>query len=697
MTVESISHASAVVAGLFAAAFAARGRVPAKSAVLVACGLSALWAALIAGAPLWPDLQRTAWPYLAELARVVAWQVLLVALLWRDVVHEQSSRRGISILLGVGGLLWLLAAISIIAPETAPVGPLLAFLVVAVFGLVVLEHSYRHASGDERWRFKFAWLGLGAMFGFDLFLYSEAALFGNVNPSVWAARGVICAVAIGLTAAGLLRVGRHFETVKLSRRFLFQSTALLVAGGYLLFVSAAGYYIQHFDGSWAGALAAAFVACALLLLVGVLASGQFRARLNVLLSKHLFRYKYDYREAWQRFNAMLSDSAAATAAPRERAIRALADLVDSPAGLLWSIGSHGVYHLAATWNAGSLGLLPVSSAHPLIRLLEDQQWIVEAADAHRVPDGYEGFAWPAWWTQVRDPWLVLPLIERDGLLGFVVLAQPRSPRDLNWEDRDLLRTAARQVAGYVALADASDALVSSRQFDAFNRLSAYLVHDLKNVSAQLGLVTANAGRHKSNPAFIDDALQTIDNARQRMDRLLDQLRRAEPVPEPCAQPCDLVQVLRSAVESCTSRAPTPTVDLPSGVCWVSADPARLSMVILNLINNAQEASNNDAMVRVLLTLEDGAAQIMVSDQGCGMDDNFVRDRLFRPFATTKGNAGMGIGMHETRDYIESLGGMLEVVSELGIGTQVTVTVPLLGEDRGVAEQPSSQLGHVASA
>lgn len=697
MTAESFSHALAVVAGLCAAAFATRGRVPVKPVVVVACGLSAVWAALIAGAPLWPDLQITAWPFVAELARGVAWQALLIALLWRDVVHERSSRRGISFLLGVGGLLWVLAAFSIIAPDVAPVGPLLAFLVVAVFGLVVLEHSYRHAGLDERWRFKFAWLGLGAMFGFDLFLYSEAALFGNLNPSVWAARGVVCAVAIGLIATSLSRVGRHFETMNLSRRFLFQSTALLTAGGYLLFVSAAGYYIQHFGGNWAGALAAAFIACALLLLVGVLASGQFRARLNVLLSKHFFRYKYDYREAWQRFNAMLADSTGVTVAPRERAIRALADLVDSPAGLLWTIGSHDVYHLAAAWNAGSLGQLPVPAGHPLMRVLDERQWIVEVDDVQGLPDGHEGLEWPGWWAQIKRPWLVLPLTERGGLRGFVILAQPRSPRDLNWEDRDLLRTAARQVAGYVALADASDALVSSRQFDAFNRLSAYLVHDLKNVSAQLGLVTANAARHKTNPAFIDDALQTVDNAKQRMDRLLDQLRRAEPAPEPRAQACDLAQVLRAAVASCAGRSPVPTLRLPPGACWVNASPERLSMVLVNLINNAQEASATDGPVQATLTLDNGYARLEVRDRGCGMDDNFMRERLFRPFATTKGNAGMGIGMHETRDYVESVGGMLEVTSEPGVGTEVTVILPLLAQGIGVPLRAAGQEPHVATA
>lgn len=697
MSFEYISYGLAAVASLLPAALALRGGVPLKAGVLLACLVSAVWAGLVAAAQLWPQIHQTAWPFIAELARAIGWQGVLIGLLWRDVVHEATSRRGVAILLGVGGLLWLLAAVSILSPAAAPVGPLLAFLVVAVFGLVVLEHSYRHAGSDERWRFKFAWLGLGAVFGCDLFLYSEAALFGSINPGVWAARGVISAVSSGLIAASLLRVGRHLDTVTLSRRFLFQSTALLAAGVYLLFVSAAGYYIQHFDGSWAGALSAVFIACALLFLGGLVTSGRFRAHTKVVLSKHFFRYKYDYREEWLRFNAMLTDTASATVAPRERAIRALADLVDSPGGLLWSLGAHGIYHLAATWNAGSLGLLPLPAGHALVRLLGDREWIIDVAEVQSVPQRYEGLEWPPWWDQIRRPWLVLPLTERDTLRGFVVLAQSRSARELNWEDRDLLRTAARQVAGYVALMDVSDDLASSRQFDAFNRLSAYLVHDLKNVSAQLGLVNSNAARHKTNPAFIDDALQTVNNAKQRMDRLLEQLRRSDPVPEPPSEPCDLADVLRAAVAACTARSPAPSLQLLPGEYRVSASPVRLSMVITNLIHNAQEASPPSGTVRVFLGREGEFAHLVVQDQGCGMDDKFLRERLFRPFATTKGNAGMGIGMYETRDYIESQGGVLDVVSEVGVGTRVAVMLPLLVDKPGKAAAATGQENNVASA
>nr|ART38045.1 F113 [uncultured bacterium] len=675
MTFEFTIYATAAVASLTPAVFVRRGVVPARGWLLLACTLSAVWALALAVGAEQPQFYRTVWPFLAELARAAGWQGFLIGLLRHEVVRESSSRRAVNTLLAIAMLLWSGAVVSITVPLGVLPGPLLAFLILAVFGLVVLEQSYRHAGSSERWRLKFAWLGLGALFASDLYLYSEAALFGSVNPSVWAARGIVSAVASGLIAVSVLRMSRHLETVTVSRQFLFRSTALLVAGAYLLFVSAAGYYIQHFQGSWASALGAAFVVCALLLLASVATSGRFRAWLKVKLSKHFFRYKFDYREEWLRFNAMLADPES-QAVPRDRAIRALADLVDSPAGLLWSRGSHDVYHLTANWNGGHQGLLPLPAGHALVRFLQERQWIIDVAEAQAQAERYQGLLWPDWWAEIKRPWLVLPLMEQDNLRGFVVLAQPRSPRELNWEDRDLLRTASRQIAGYVALLETSDALMSSRQFDAFNRLSAYLVHDLKNVSAQLGLVSANAERHKSNPAFIEDALETVANAKQRMDRLLDQLRKATPLRPPPPVTCDLSDLLQQVVNGCADRLPMPTLELPLECLRVNASAERLSTVLTNLIHNAQEASAVDGQVTVSLCRQGEFARFVVEDRGCGMDETFLREKLFRPFATTKGNAGMGIGMYETRDYVEDLGGILDINSRPGEGTRVDLLLPL---------------------
>jgi putative PEP-CTERM system histidine kinase len=257
-----------------------------------------------------------------------------------------------------------------------------------------------------------------------------------------------------------------------------------------------------------------------------------------------------------------------------------------------------------------------------------------------------------------------------------VLAKARAPQQISWEDRDLLKTAGRQVASYVALLEASEALGEARQFEAFHRLSAYVVHDLKNIAAQLALVVANAARHGKNPAFVEDAFQTVANATERMNRLLAQLRK-EP-PASVARSIALKTAVNRAIEARAMRHPAPIARFAANdEPWVQADPERLVAVLEHLIQNAQEATGAQGMVEVTVYSEERMAVAAVRDDGCGMDESFIRERLFRPFTTTKGNAGMGIGVYESREFAHAAGGQLIVESQPNQGAVFFLKLPLV--------------------
>ena len=172
-----------------------------------------------------------------------------------------------------------------------------------------------------------------------------------------------------------------------------------------------------------------------------------------------------------------------------------------------------------------------------------------------------------------------PLLKGDLLQGFVVLARPRAPRKIDWEERDLLKTAGRQLAVYVALVQTDEALLEARQFEAFHRLAAFLVHDLKNVSAQLSLVCSNAERHADNPEFVRDAFRTVANARERLERTQQQLRHAQPGPAESAprsgRPGPLLQ---EVVQSKPGPAPAAALEIRGrSVARPMADPTGCAM------------------------------------------------------------------------------------------------------------------------
>jgi hypothetical protein len=552
-------------------------------------------------------------------------------------------------------------------------GPRASFalhLGLAVFGLMLVEQLFRRAHLQARWAIKPLCIALAGVFGFDLFLFADAMLFTTLDPDIWAARGVINALVVPLIAIAMARNPRWAVEMHVSRDMVLQSTALLVSAAFLLAVAAAGYVVRYLGGDWGRTLQIELLFAALVGGGLVVSSGRFRSRLKVFVSKHFYSYRYDYRQAWLRFTSTLSTNTAGQGLP-ERVTMALADLVESPAGMLWLDDGVGNLRLEARWNAPALTAVEPASGS-LATFLARTEWVVNPDEARGDPDKYQGLKLPGWLTGIRDAWLIVPLPSGTGLLGFVVLMTPRAAIDIDWEVRDLLKTASRQAASYLGQLRATEALLEARKFEAFNRMSAFVVHDLKNLVAQLSLMLRNAERHSENPEFQRDMLSTVENVVERMNKLMLQLRTgATPVEN--ARPVDLETLVRRVCAAKATLDPPIELELSTGVTAAGHED-RLEHVIGHLLQNAIDATSQGGSVTVKL-YDDGAfALIDVKDTGTGMSSEFIRERLFRPFETTK-PAGMGIGVYESSQYVAGLGGQILVDSEPGMGTRVRVMLP----------------------
>ena len=277
----------------------------------------------------------------------------------------------------------------------------------------------------------------------------------------------------------------------------------------------------------------------------------------------------------------------------------------------------------------------------------------------------------------------MPLIHSSSLLGFVALEKMPLSFTLTYEDTDLLKTVGRQVASYLAQSLADQALSESRQFDAYNKFTAFIMHDLKNLIAQQSLVVRNAARHKKNPEFVEDAIQTISNSVDRMNRLLKKLKRRDP--QPLGQNIRLQSMLLETIDRCSAMQPRPVlVDAADNeadervddvVVFAEAEP--LAMVLTHVIRNAQDATPDNGSVAVSLNCEAGTAVIRITDSGSGMDAEFIRERLFKPFDSTKGSKGMGIGAYQVRQFVTDNGGSIDVGSTPGEGTSFTIRLPCI--------------------
>jgi len=643
--------------------------------LIIASLITALWAVIMALFAT-GDVAPAAPVFLAETMRYAAWLFVLAGLV------------------GTGGFPRLLARASYVAWAVVLAAGLIAIftsrawiiqlsllggVLLPLMGLVLLEQIYRNANQSGRWSLRYFYLAIGGMFVYDIFLYSQAYLLQSVTAEAWFARGYVVALAVPFIALAARRNPNWSLQVFVSRDVVFYTTSFMAVGAYLVLMAAGGYLIRLVGGSWGPVVQVVFFVAAAAMLAVLVGSSALRRRLKVFLVKHFYRHKYEYREEWLRFIATLSDELEGEDT-RATGLRAVAQIISSPgaAFLKFEPGS-AVFAPAAAWPSESL--LPghgesLDTTPELVDLLGESQWVVDLEEYRRDPDAYEQVALPGWLLARTDWRLLVPVLLRDRLHGVLLLKNPPGRFELTFEDRDLLKTVARHVAAHFSQYESEQRLSEARQFEAYSRLTAFLMHDLKNAVGQLNLVVANAARHRANPAFIDDAIETVANTAERISRLIEQLQRGGSAENP--ERVIVADVVRAAIDRSRGRDPVPTLSVEAPEVAVAASRERLTSVIEHVIRNAQDATPAGGAIAVRVAGGPDRVVIEVTDSGQGMTQDFLRERLFRPFDSTKGAKGMGIGAYQSREYARSLGGDVEVESSPGRGTVFRIILPAAG-------------------
>jgi putative PEP-CTERM system histidine kinase len=648
-----------------------------KTTVLAAVTWSALWgwfglALLMTGNPTFLLISA-----LSDLLRYGCWWAFLLILLHPNQVQSAPAGMAWMAPVAAAAMFFGLLALAFAALHISVLGNparliLLSSMASPVLAMVLLEQVFRNVSEDSRWNIKPLCLGLAAAFLFDLYLFSQAVLFNRIDGDALSIRGAVHTFVVPLLLLSMTLRGDWASNIHLSPKAVFHSATLLISGIYLVFISSVGYYIRYFGGEWGRALQLGMVFLALVILVVLVLSSSVRAKLRVSLGKHFFRYRFDYREEWLKFTHTLS----ARNSPQEmgqQVIRGLADMLESPAGGLWTKSKgEPSFSQTARWNQAQT-LEKEDANSPLCQFMAESGWVVNLEEYRSFPRRYGQLKLPQWLQELAQAWLVVPLTVGDELIGFCVLASARTRIDVNWEVNDLLKTAGQQAASFLAQMQATEALLEVRKFDAFNRMSAFVVHDLKNIVTQLSLMMKNSKRLGDNPEFQQDMLMTVENSLDRMRQLMLQLREGA-TPSGTAFGVDLGGIIQRIEAVAAGRGRRLEVQLLEPVV-TRGHEERLERIIGHVVQNAFDATEPSGRVWLNLDRSSGQARIVVGDTGQGMSQDFIRDRLFKPFQTTK-QAGMGIGAYESFQYVQELGGRIKVDSEPGQGTTVQLLLPL---------------------
>lgn len=623
---------------------------------------------------------------LTEHARNAAWLGFMYGL-WRQGNGEQSS-------VSVAMLYWVLAAIIglevavDILPlwligwprllEAAFLSSMVLHMMVAVGALVLVHNLYTAATPDARAAIRLPMVGLAAMWMYDLNLYTISYLAKGGSYELFQLRGLAAALIAPIFGLGVQRT-RNWN-VKLSRTMAFQSLSLIAIGGYLVVMVVITSALELVGGEFVRLAQVSFVFGASVAALALLPSKAFRAWFRVKVSKHLFQHRYDYRSEWLRFTDTLGRPGDGAEPLETRVVQAVADITESPGGLLLVPDANGTLVAHARWNWQLVDPPAFGASADAAAWFARTGLVVELDALRQYEDADEETASyvPQWIISEPRAWAIVPLVHFDRLAGLVLLERPPINRTLDWEDFDLLRVVGRQVASYLAEARGQEVLSDVKRFDEFNRRFAFIMHDVKNLVSQLTLVTRNAERHADNPEFRADMIATLQNSTARMNDLLARLSqhnkgRAKD-PRPVAAGA-LVEGVAAA-----KRASHPVVVAGDMAQLIVADPPRFEQALSHLVQNAIDASPATEPVTIQIGHQRDEATITVSDRGSGMSAAFIRDKLFKPFSSTK-DGGFGIGAYEARAIVVAMGGRIEVNSREGDGSTFTIFLPLAIDTR----------------
>jgi len=269
----------------------------------------------------------------------------------------------------------------------------------------------------------------------------------------------------------------------------------------------------------------------------------------------------------------------------------------------------------------------------------------------------------------------VPLVSGGEVIGLITLGDRVSGASFSMEDLDLLKCIGDQVAASLRNIKLSQRLVEAKEMEAFQTMSAFFVHDLKNTASTLSLMLQNMSRHFQDPAFQEDAVRGLSKSVTHLNTLISELTLLRQGLDIKPLDSDLNQVVAAALVGLDGTADFALVKNLSPLPRIPLDPAQMQKVVTNLIINAKEAATPHGEIRVETSRRNGWVILSVADNGCGMSSEFIRRSLFRPFQSTK-KKGLGIGMFHSKMIVDAHRGRIEVESEKGKGTTFRVWLPV---------------------
>jgi putative PEP-CTERM system histidine kinase len=551
-------------------------------------------------------------------------------------------------------------------------------LLGAALILMNLERTLRASTGSMRWQIKFVILGLGSLFAIRIYTGSQTLLFSTVNSTLETINAGVLIVANVLIFWAFVRSRLLNVNVYLSQTALYYSLTVLVVGLYLLAVGMLAKAVSYVGGDQLLPFEALLVFLAFLALAVFLVSDEWRQRSRRFISHHFQRPQYDYRREWteltQRTSSLLDRGALCDAV-----VKRVSETFGVACVTLWLLNEtqdHFVFGGSTVFTEEQARGLKIAEKkmESLVGAVRDNQMLV-AFDETK--GDWAGEFTRSHTDELREARIryCVPLVAGRELLGILTLDERSTRQSFSVEDADLLKTIADQAAANLLNLQLSQRLVKAKEMEAFQTLSTFFVHDLKNLASTLSLTLENLPIHFADPEFRTDTLRVITNSVNKINTMCSRLSLLTKGLELQAKRVDLNALVATTIADLNGALQAALIQDLHPLPPVHLDPEQIQKVLMNLVLNANEATGPQGEIHVKTGQKNGWAVLAVRDNGSGMSPEFIERSLFQPFQTTK-SKGLGIGLFHSKKIVEAHQGRIEVESMLGKGSEFRVLLPL---------------------
>jgi putative PEP-CTERM system histidine kinase len=544
----------------------------------------------------------------------------------------------------------------------------IGLMLYCVLALINLETTFSATTGPARWRIKFEFIGLVSILSVLIFYFSQGLLYRVINMSLMPIRSGIFIMAAFLIGYSKIFRGNDVK-VLVSRYVLYRSLTLIIVGLYLIILGLMGEGMRYLRIPFSRDLTVLFAFASGIALLILLLSEQLRRKVKVVINKHLYKHKHDYREQWLRFTDKLSgcklqvDVHMAVLSCYIEAFGltgASLYLFDKGKNAFVNTSQLSMPHGPADFMP-STGLLSYFSERNRILNPYDNEYAINIEESACI--------------RQAEARLIVPLIFDRKVEGLIFIQKQLVDEEFNYEDYDLMKTLAKQAAQSIISYRLAEELVETMEMFAMAKMSSFVIHDIKNLTYSLSLLVNNAEHYMDNPEFQNDMIATLKNSVSKMKNLVQKLKATPEKESLNTILTDVTLLVQEVVGDILKINPDADIHYHGSSSLSLVDREEIRKVILNLVMNALDAVGNRGTVTIETDIYDRTVRLRIKDNGCGITEDYLKNHIFKPFRTTK-EQGLGIGLYQCKQIIEAHSGTICAESAAGEGTVLTVSLPV---------------------